>query len=81
MEAADSMRTPRVRNASFDHAFVVAVLAHSAMLSISAFRAKFGLRVIWLSAVRVPGSGRPPGAFRELAYNAPPISVLSTPLS
>jgi hypothetical protein len=27
-------------------------LARSAMLSISAFRAKFGLRVIWLSAVR-----------------------------
>src|SRR6516162_3009474 len=28
-------------------------VSHSAMLSISAFRAKFGLRVIWLSAVRV----------------------------
>ena len=36
-------------------------VSRSATAFISAFRAKFDLRFIWLSAVRVPGSGRPPG--------------------
>jgi len=64
MEAADPMRTPRAQNASFNHAPRYAViagqlfpvpLAARPLLSISAFRAKFGLRVIWLSEVRVGG--------------------------
>src|SRR5262245_6171507 len=64
MEAADPMRTPRARNASFNHAptirgyrgsIISGHVSRSAMLSISAFRAKFGLGVIWLSEVRVGG--------------------------
>ena len=43
MEAADPMRTPR--------AFWVPLAARP--LQFSAFRAKFGLGVIWLSEVRV----------------------------
>ena len=66
MEAADPMRTPRARNASFNHAPTIRgyrgsiisgpaqfELAARPLLSISAFRAKFGLGVIWLSEVRV----------------------------
>jgi len=53
MEAADPMRTPRAQNASFNHAPRYAViagqlfpvpLAARPLLSISAFRAKFGFR-------------------------------------
>ena len=44
MEAADPMRTP--------HAFRVPLAARP-LLSNSAFRAKFGLGVIWLSEVSV----------------------------
>ena len=64
MEAADPMRTPRAQNASFNHAPRYAVIAGQLfrvplvarpLLSISAFRAEFGLGVIWLSAVRIGG--------------------------
>src|SRR5262245_51538260 len=101
MEAVSSMRTPRARNASFDHArrytviagqlfrgresFGPAELAARPLLSISAFRAKFGLRVIWLSEVRAGGlfrvatplvPGEPPGGgwlvgFSPLQFSVP----------
>ena len=63
MEAADPMRTPRARNASFNHAptirgyrgsIISGPVSRSATLSISAFRAKFGLRDTSLLPVRVP---------------------------
>ena len=100
MEAADPMRTPRAQNASFNHAPRYAVIAgqlfrvpyncgcgvsRSAMLSISAFRAEFGLGVIWLSAVRVGGLFRvaTPLAQRQKAppsHVAVPLPIAALPL-
>src|SRR5215467_9045533 len=42
-------------------------VSRSAMLSISAFRAKFGSGVIWLSAVRVGGLFRVATPLRQIA--------------
>ena len=58
MEAADpilKIKTAAVIGSiiSGSRAVVVAQLAPRPLLSIPAFRAKFGLRVIWLLAVRV----------------------------
>jgi hypothetical protein len=75
----DTART----NASFNHAPTIAgqsfrvPLAARPLLSICAFRAKFGLRVIWLSEARVPGSGRPPGAFRAGSWPPPVLSPMA----
>ena len=64
MEVADPMRTPRDKTLASTMPPRYAViagqlfpvpLAARPLLSISAFRAKFGLRVIWLSEVRVGG--------------------------
>jgi|SRR6516162_87340 len=92
MEAADPMSTPRARNASFNHARRCAVirgsmvpLAARPLLSISAFRAEFGLGVIWLSAVRVGGLFRvaTPLAQRQKAppsHVAVPLPIAALPL-
>ena len=94
MEAADPMRTPRAQNASFNHAPRYAVIAGQLfrvplvarpLLSISAFRAEFGLGVIWLSAVRVGGLFRvaTPLAQRQKAppsHVAVPLPIAALPL-
>ena len=76
MEAADPMRTPRAQNASFNHAPRYAVIAGQLfrvplvarpLLSISAFRAEFGLGVIWLSEVRFAAGGRRAVGSRRMA--------------
>src|SRR5262249_36882175 len=53
---------------SGSRAVVVAQLAARPLLTISAFRAKFGLRVIWLSAVRF--AAEPTGG-RVVSYGTP----------
>src|SRR6516164_369922 len=95
MEVSDPMRTPHAhktlastmppRYAVLTGQLFRVPLAARPLLSISAFRAKFGLGVIWLSEVRVGGLFRvaTPLAQRQKAppsHVAVPLPIAALPL-